>query len=162
MLSDTQIRDKVINGELEIKNISDLDSQLTSSGLDLRVDSDYRRPATDEVFDTNMSKSDSINLRPGEFYQIHTIETVSIPDDLHVETKSKHGHNIKGLDVLTGVVYPGYNGSIVIGVTNKSEDDIYITPGDEIITLTFTELDEPSEVPYDERKDSQYQNQTGI
>ncbi len=154
MLSDTQIRERIENEELGVTNIEDLDEQLSPSGIDLRVASDYTRPATGEVFDATEEVSQRIRIRPGEFYLLHTVESLIIPDDLHAETSELMSRALEGVSVACGVVDPGYSDTLVLGVNNRSEESVLLRPGDKIVQVTFQELGEPAESTYDSSESS--------
>ncbi len=162
MLSDKQIRERIENGDIGVENIDVLDEQLSPSGLDLTVASDYKRPATGEVFNAEDTVSQEIILEPGEYYLLHTVESLVLPSNIHGSTDELMSRALEGIRVTSGVVDPGYAGVLVLGVENRSEETQTLYPGDRIVQITFQELDEPADAPYDENPDSQYYDQTGV
>lgn len=162
MLSDNQIRKRINNGDIGIEGFENLDEQISPSGIDLRVGHDYKRPATGELFTASSNPSGKIELEPGAFYNIHTTERIEIPNDVHGTTEERMSLALEGIRVASGVVNPGWSGVLVLGVENRSEETLYIDPGRRIVQLTFQELDQPAEQPYDELDDAQHQEQTGV
>lgn len=162
MLSDKQIRRLIDESELVVNDIGIIDDKLSPSGLDLTVGSDYKRPATNDVFDANNSASQEIVLEPGEFYLLHTVESLVLPDYIHGNTEELMSRALEGITVTSGVVDPGYSGVLVLGVENRSEETKTLYPGDRIVQITFQKLDEPAEFTYNENEDAKHSNQTGI
>ncbi len=162
MLSDKQIRQLLEDGELIIKDIGVIKDKLSPSGVDLTVGSDYKRPATNEVFDANNTAAQEIILEPGEFYLLHTVESLVLPDYIHGKTEEIMSRALEGINVTSGVVHPGYSGVLVLAVKNNSEETKTLYPGEPIVQITFQKLDEPAETAYSEKEDTQHHNQTGI
>lgn len=152
MLSDKQIREEIESGELEITDL-DIEDQLNPSSVDLTVGPSYKRPATQEVFSAE-SNNGQIMLKPGTFYHLHTIEKVDLPADLHGNTEAIMNQALRGLRVTTGVVDPGFNGRLLIGVENISETTQTLSVGDRIVQLTFTRLES--------RPDDEYEGDTHL
>lgn len=162
MLSDKQIRNLLEENELTITDIGVLEDKLSPSGIDLTVGSDYKRPATDDLFDANNTASQEIVLEPGEFYLMHTVESLNLPNYIHGTTEELMSRALEGINVTSGVVHPGYSGVLVLGVENRSEETKTLYPGDKIVQITFQELDEPAATAYSEKEDTKHSNQSGL
>lgn len=162
MLSDKQIQKLIEDEELVVSNVGVLEDRLSPSGLDLTVGSDYKRPATNDVYDAHNNPAQEIVLEPGVFYLLHTVESLVLPDYLHGSTEELMSMALEGINVTCGVVDPGYSGVLVLGVENRSEQPKTLYPGDKIVQITFQELDEPAESPYNDDNEAQHNNQTGI
>lgn len=147
MLSDRKIRELLESNELEVTNLNH-NQQITPSGIDLTVGADYKRPATEEIFHAN-DNNGQIILEPDTFYLVHTREKVMLPNNLHGNTEELMRQALGGISVTTGAVHPGYSDYLVLGVENRSEKTKAIQPGEPIVQITFTELDEPAESTYD-------------
>lgn len=147
MLSDRQIRDEIESGRLKVTDL-DYEEQLNPSSVDLTVGASYKRPATQEVFHAE-SNNGQIMLKPGTFYHLHTVEDVGLPNDLHGNTEAIMNVALSGLRVTTGVVDPGFEGRLLIGVENISETTQTLTVGDTIVQLTFERLDSRPESGYE-------------
>jgi deoxycytidine triphosphate deaminase len=149
MLTDGKIRELIENGEIGIEGIESLGEQLSASTLDLRVGSDYKRPATDEVFSAQ-SNDGNIILEPNTFYHMHTMEEVYLPDYIHGSTEEVMTLALDGVSVSTGAVHPGYDkGYLVLGVENRSETSKMLKPGDNIIQVTFHKLESAVDEAYE-------------
>lgn len=162
MLSDRQIRQLLEEDELTITDIGVLEDKLSPSGVDLTVGSDYKRLATNDIFDANNTASQEIVLEPGEFYLMHTVESLILPDYIHGKTEELTSRALEGISVTSGVVHPGFSGILVLGVKNQSEETKILYPGDPIVQITFQKLDEPAETSYDEKDNTQHHNQTEL
>jgi deoxycytidine triphosphate deaminase len=149
MLSDGRIRELIESGELGVEGIENLEQQLSSSTLDLRVGADYKRPATDEVFSAG-SNDGNIILEPNTFYHMHTMEEIYMPDNIHGSTEEVMSLALDGIRVSTGAVHPGYDkGYLVLAVENRSETSKMLKPGDSIVQVTFHQLESPVEETYE-------------
>lgn len=162
MLSDKQIKKLINKDELTIENLGIVEDKLSPSGLDLTVGSDYKRPSTGEVFDANDTAAQEIVLEPGVFYLLHTQESIVLPDYLHGSTEELMSRALEGINITSGAVHPGYEGVLVLGVQNNSEEKKRLYPGDRIIQITFQELDEPAELTYKEQSTVNHQNQENV
>lgn len=147
MLSDKRIIELIEEGEVEFTNMEDVDEQVSSASVDLRVASDYMHPNTETVLDAR-NNNNQIVIGPGDFYLLRTIEEVHLPDNIHGRTEQLMRRALEGLNVTTGGVDPGYNDVLVLGVKNQSNNPISLKPGDAIVQMTLDELDQPSSEPY--------------
>lgn len=147
MLSDRQIREHIEGNGIEVQNVN-LSRQLTPSGIDLTLGPSYKRPATQEVFHADNNGGQLI-LKPSTFYHLHTVEKIRLPDDVHASTEEIMSTALNGVRVTTGVVNPGFEGKLLLGVENISETSKILNPGDKIVQINFYELDEPAQEAYD-------------
>lgn len=147
MLSDREIREEIEAGRLQITDL-DMDDQLNPSSVDLTVGASYKRPATQEVFHAE-GNNGQIMLKPGTFYHLHTVENVNLPKGLHGSTKAIMNVALSGLRVTTGVVDPGFEGRLLIGVENISETTQTLAVGDSVVQMTFERLDSSPDHEYE-------------
>jgi len=70
----------------------------------------------------------------------------------------------KGLIVHTaGFVDPGFNGQLVLEITNLSDEIFILKPGMRIAQIAFQFLDKPASKPYGHPElGSHYQDQVGV
>jgi deoxycytidine triphosphate deaminase len=66
-----------------------------------------------------ISKRQSIIIKPGEFYLLSSIEVFNIPLDLTVNFKPRTTLFRSGLFLRTGNVAPGYHGKVTFAVKNE-------------------------------------------
>lgn len=147
MLSDKKIKELLDEGEL---NITDLnrDEQVTPIGIDLTVGPSYKRPATQEVFHAE-ENGGQIILQPNTFYHLHTVESVNLPDTLYGRTDVVMERSLEGVQVTTGLVDPGFDGRLLLGVENVSETSQSLTVGDRIVQMNIHQVGGVPEETYE-------------
>ena len=103
----------------------------------------------------DLSVSETMIIPPGAHYIFRSNEHVALDEHAMGIVYPRSSSNRKGLTVdMTGVVDPGYNGTLIIPVTNNSGSDIVIGQGDRIAQIVFHRVEAPAEVirsQYDER-----------
>ncbi|MGB3411856.1 MAG: dCTP deaminase [Microthrixaceae bacterium] len=107
---------------------------------------------------------DQFILHPGEFALGHTAERFSLPDDVvgMVNGKSSLGRIGVQVHATAGFVDPGFNGVIVLELSNVANLPILLRPGMKIAQMVFQQLDQPAERPYGHPElGSKYQGQSG-
>ena len=95
----------------------------------------------------------------GDFALIKTFEHVKLSPSVagHIGLRSHYAK--KGLDILAGPqIDPGFDGYLVLGLTNLSPRDITIPYKEELCTVQFYKFSEPVSKPYV----GEYQGQPGI
>lgn len=163
MIADTKIREYLEDGTIDVENTESLDEQLNSVSIDLRLASDFIQGNDGIVRDVHEENGVAFHFEPGVFYNVHTIERVSIPDDMYGELHSRSTLERAGLGVHTsGVIAPGWDGVLEFGVYNYTEEPITVEVGHPVVQLCFGELDTPAGESYDDRDDAKYQGQMGV
>lgn len=101
----------------------------------------------------------SQNKPHSSFQLLSTAEYVQIPSHMQAEVHGRSSLARKGLfvHVSAGFIDPGFHGQITLECINVAGEEILLLPGDRVAQIVFTELDQPSNNPYDGR----YQNQVG-
>lgn len=103
----------------------------------------------------DLSVNETMFLQPGEHRVFRSNESVALDEHVMGIVYPRSSSNRKGLTIdMTGVVDPGYNGTLIIPVTNNSGSDIVINQGDRIAQIVFHRVEAPVEVirsQYDER-----------
>ncbi|MEI2638669.1 MAG: dCTP deaminase [Microthrixaceae bacterium] len=103
-------------------------------------------------------------LHPGEFALGHTSERLRLPDNLVGIVNGKSSLGRMGLQVhaTAGFVDPGFEGVIVLELSNVANLPILLRPGMKIAQMVFQHLDQPAERPYGHPDlGSKYQGQSG-
>ena len=150
-----------------VKNLGERDTQNPEgAGVDLRIgevhkitggeafiESDgaegqgLRSGFETEVVMTYTENGDSKNqprfvIKPGDYYLVKTIETVSIPLNVLADFRARSSLFRAGLNLLTTVGSPGYQGSLIFGLSNLGHAPVTIQMGSRICTAVFYRLEE--------------------
>jgi len=97
-------------------------------------------------------------LYPGQFILARTKERVVVPTDLAGQIHGRSSVGRLGLivHVTAGWIDPGFDGTITLEMVNLGGRSIFLTIGVPVCTLSFYQLTEHTEMPYQGR----YQYQT--
>jgi len=147
MFSDKNILDEIKTERLKINPFNN--NHLTSNGYDLSV----------FIPDENDFKEvDEFIIKPGEFYQLKTIEELEIPDDIIglMYLRSRYSRN--GLIGMFAVVDAGYKGRLFVSVKNLGDKEIVLKPKEGVIHIIFERLETKSQTPYGTTEKSHFQN----
>ena len=178
ILSDTDIRRRLADGELIVEPLDDPELQIQPASIDLRlgreflefqrtniscIHPDSEREVDEYVEESHVEAGEDFVLHPGDFVLGTTKERVEIPPDLiaHVEGRSSLGRLAVVVHATAGLCDPGYEGQITLELSNLGTAPVALTPGMRISQLTFTELKNPAERPYGAERGSKYQGQSG-
>src|SRR6056297_1295622 len=178
ILSDTDLLERLAEGDLVVDPIDDIDTQVQPASIDMRLGSEFlefqrtnipcihpnRAEEVDEyVTETYVEEGDEFILHPGDFVLGTTKERVEIPPDLlaHVKGRSSFGRLAVVIHATAGVVDPGYSGQITLELSNLGTAPVALRPDTRISQLIFTELKSPSDRPYGAERGSKYQDQSG-
>lgn len=171
-LSETEIRDELRNGELEINRPGQGEVSIEPSSVDLHlapvygyyedqdepvlVDDQSTYPDYTEVHTTG-----KIAIDPGEFLLCHTEEVVSLPPGVVgvLEGRSSVGRLGQFVE-NAGLVDAGFHGDLTLEMYNASKNTIALEPGMRIVQLTLYEHGEDPDVPYSAHN-NKYQGQRG-
>lgn len=175
ILSDKTIRQQIAENRL---GVTPYDPALVQPcSLDVRLGRQFRlmrnsRATHIDPFDVpddlmepvEASDTEPFILHPGEFALAHTLETVTLPDNLVgvVNGKSSLGRLGLLIHATAGYVDAGFHGEVVLELSNIATLPIELTPGMKIGQLVFQFLDQPAERPYGHPDlGSKYQGQHG-
>ena len=173
------LSDKDIKAYLKSKKlvIEDFDEKNIQAGwVDLTLGNEFRlfkttsQPYIDVANPENHTESINVDdgkqfiLHPGEFVLAQTDEKISIPADLaaYVDGRSSLGRLGLVVHVTSGFVDPGFNGKLVLEMTNVGKIPLAIYPKMRICKLVFFKLSSEAEMPYDKRKNAKYRNQENV
>jgi len=167
VLSDRDIARELGYGELDVKPV-DLDEQLQPASLDIRLGDDYKE-VEDCLFSIDALKdevpaedvSEPI-IDPDGFYLANTKETVRIPDYLACEIRGRSSLARMGIEIhsVAGWADPGFEGELVLEISNNSKNIVQLEEGMRIGQLVFYRLNSPAKNPYNSQ-DNNYQGQEG-
>lgn len=92
--------------------------------------------------------TDILQVRPGEFILVNSVEHFTMPDDVLGMVADKSTWARLGLAVQNTIIEPGWNGYLTLEITNHSKHSINIINGSPIAQIICFKLDEPAEKPY--------------
>lgn len=110
-----------------------------------------------EVFVTSEDKKtkrklepgEQVEIPPGQFANLMTGETLSIPNDSLGFINARFKWKQRGLINVSGFhVDPGYEGKLLFSVYNAGPSSVVVTQGDRIFTLWLAYLDQETARPY--------------
>lgn len=175
ILADCSIRKLVESGSLGVEPFDPDRVQPASIdvclGTQFRVMSNSRlthidpRSHDDSLMDTvEVPVDEPFVLHPGEFALGHTAERLALPDNIVGIVNGKSSLGRVGLQVhaTAGFVDPGFEGVIVLELSNVANLPILLRPGMKIAQMVFQQLDHSAERPYGHPDlGSKYQGQSG-
>lgn len=173
ILSDGDIRKALQKGEILVKPKPNLEEQLGSSSLDLRLgyyfrvfkhrrlpfvdpfDQETTRDMTEEL---KISKKEPYVIQPGEFVLASVLEWVELPNNLSARIDGRSSLGRLGLVIhsTAGHIDAGFKGSITMEMTNIGMMPILLYPKMRVCQLVFEQLSSPAERPYTEKPGAKY------
>lgn len=176
ILSDRDIKKALASKRIVIKPAPDLDEQLGSCSIDLRLGKEFRvfdhskHPFIDpskKDYSNEITKVVKVNkngdfiMQPGEFVLAVTLENVKIPPDLMGRLEGRSSLGRLGLVVhsTASTFDAGWDGKPVLELGNLGRMAIKLTPGMRICAMVFEELTSPAETPYTSKKFAKYKFQ---
>jgi len=83
----------------------------------------------------------ALELQPGGYAAVVSLEKVKIPDDVVVRINAKRSFSYEGIALLTGTqIDPGYEGHLLFGFYNASSRKAVLRTGRAICSLVFEAL----------------------
>jgi len=145
ILTDRQIREAVHKGEIVIDPFED--KQVQPASYDLRVGEQGATTSSKKKLDI---KGDGyLLIQPGDFAVVIVLEYISLTAQYAARIGLRSKYARKGLVATTGPqIDPGYDGKLVIGLTNLTPKAITLPFKDDLLTVEFHKLEEPSSNPY--------------
>lgn len=175
ILSDKDIKQYVKSGKLSIKPELK-DEQLQSAWIDLTLGKEFRTFKSTQSALIDPKNPEEITeviaidnnkpfvIHPGEFVLGTVNEYIRFPDDLAgaVDGRSSLGRLGVVVHVTSTFVDPGWEGKLVLEITNVGKMPVALYSGMRICKLVFMKLSSPSERPYYMKKDAKYFKQNKI
>jgi dCTP deaminase len=175
ILSDREIKQLLDEGKIIISPKPDLDEQLGSASLDLRLSDEFmifehtKKPYIDtknpETFKDmtkmmKVSENDPFVFHPGEFVLGATLEEVELPADIaaRIDGRSSLGRLGIVIHSTAGHIDPGFKGKIVLEMENIGMIPVLLYPGMRVCQLVFEVLSSPTTKPYNQKKNAKYVN----
>jgi dCTP deaminase len=176
ILSDRDIKEALAKKRIVIKPAPNLDEQLGSCSIDLRLGREFRvfdhskypyiDPAKKDYSNeitkvVKVDKDGSFIMQPGEFVLAVTLENVKIPPDIMGRLEGRSSLGRLGLVVhsTASTFDAGWDGKPVLELGNLGRMAIKLTAGMRICAMVFEELKSPAETPYTSKKFAKYKFQ---
>ncbi|MFP4141725.1 MAG: dCTP deaminase [Thermoplasmata archaeon] len=151
VLSDSQIKRLMDEGELEIKDFKE--DNLTPNGYDLTVE--------EIVVEEGKPQDDRIAVIPASsWFAVSTEEYVKFPSDIAGDLWIRTTWARKGVISSFGMIDAGFEGNLTLSAFN-SYKELEIPIGETFAQLVFHPLTEKSERSYSDRSGN-YQGQEGV
>lgn len=173
ILSDRDIRTALKEKRIIINPKPNLEEQLGSCSLDLRLGYHFRvfkhrrlpfidpfdpvttHGMTDEI---KISKKEPYVIQPNEFVLASILEWVELPDDIAARIDGRSSLGRLGLVIhsTAGHIDAGFQGSITMELTNIGHMPIMLYPKMRICQLVFEPLSSPADRPYTLKPGAKY------
>ena len=177
ILSDRDIKKALRAKKIIVKPKPDLNEQLGSSSLDLRLGYHFRvfkhrrlsfvdpfdsETTTDMTEEIKISKKEPYVIQPGEFVLASILEWVELPDDISARIDGRSSLGRLGLVIhsTAGHIDAGFKGSITMEMTNIGMMPILLYPKMRICQLVFEPLSSPAERPYTKKPGAKYHSKS--
>lgn len=125
------------------------------AGVDLRLGNVYRIKtgakllAEGRVLPEVEKLEDSIlTVKPGEYLLAETAEKINTPADMLALVLPRTTLFRSGVSLRTGVIDPGYKGTLTFGLKNESDQDFVLEKGARVAQMIFIRVDGGTR-PYD-------------
>lgn len=178
VLSDRDIKKALQDKKIGISPSPDLETQLGSNSIDLRLGNtfrvfEYSKHALIDPFDKDaggeltrevvVADGEKFIMHPGDFVLGTTIENIELPDDLigSLEGRSSIGRLGVIIHSTAASIECGFRGHITLELANMGKMAVALHPGMRICSVSFSQLSSPAEVPYYKKKGAKYVGQTG-
>ena len=180
ILSDNEIRDAIAKGDIEVSGVDEI--YIGPSSLDLHLDNkamilddskfttmgssqnvmDFREKEKSADKFTEHKDWEDIIIFPGEFYILSSKEKIKFADNIVGFIQGRSSLARMGINIhAAGYFDAGFEGTATLEVTNFTKYPIRIPAGTRVCQMVFARTGTPATVPYNKKKDSKYQGQSG-
>lgn len=155
ILSHNDISKSVLTKGIEITPFDE--KQVQPATYDLRVG--MYGATTSGKAKVNIEKTGYLLLEPGDFAVVEVLEELKLTTAYAARIGLRSKYARKGLIATTGTqIDPGYEGRLIIGVTNLTPRAITLPYKDDFVSVEFHKLENPATFSYD----GPYQSKMGI
>jgi dCTP deaminase len=178
IFSDKDIKRLMIERKIQIDPAPQLDLQLGSCSLDLRLSGEFsvfeytrypyidiRNPAQIEhTRQVTVKEDEPFILHPRSFVLGVTIERLELADDIvgRLEGRSSLGRLGIIVHATASVIDPGWRGRVVLELANHGAMPVALYSGVRVCSVTFEQVSTPVENPYWRKAKAKYANQQGL
>ena len=182
VLSDEEIVEEIIRGDLVITPLFNGKEQIGSSSIDVRLGTEFRYIKTskqthfdltqpiDSIKDqieaysevVHINPLESFILHPGDFVLASTLEYIIIPKHLTARLEGRSTWGRVGLQVhsTAGFVDPGFEGSLTFELHNMGKLALPLYPGIRVGQMSFHRMKEAKKL-YASELNKKYAKATG-
>lgn len=178
ILSDKDIKKALKNKTIVIDPAPDLQKQLGSCSIDLRLGKvfrvfeyskkpyidpskkDYSNEITREIV---LKEGEQFIMQPGDFVLAVTYEKLTIPAYMmgRLEGRSSLGRLGIVVHSTASIFDPGWDGKCVLELGNLGRMAVALTVGMRICAMAFEQLSSPADAPYNKKNNAKYVIQEG-
>ena len=102
----------------------------------------FRKNADDAGWDLHFAGTENLILDPGCRQKVVTGLSITPPPGTYGRIAPRSGLALEhGLDVLAGVVDPGYTGEVKVCLINLSAETYVISPGSRVAQIIFEKIE---------------------
>ncbi|MFA5406086.1 MAG: dCTP deaminase [Candidatus Nanoarchaeia archaeon] len=162
ILCDKDIKARLKDGNILLEPFND--EQVSSSSIDLRLGDQFRvfkhtgrthidpydRECSDDYTELHkITDKKPFTIHPGEFVLASTHERIEMPSDLVGSIDGRSSLGRLGIIIQTAaMVDAGFKGHITLELANIGKMPVNIYPGMRICRMTFQQLTNECEMPY--------------
>ncbi|MBI4021105.1 MAG: dCTP deaminase [Candidatus Aenigmarchaeota archaeon] len=175
ILPDHEIRAALQAGTIAIEPLTDPETQIQAAWVDLSLGREFKvfKHTQEPFIDSRQPReyTESVDagdrpftIHPHEFILGITKEKIRIPADLaaYVDGRSSLGRLGVTAHITAGWIDPGFEGRLVLEISNLGKMPVTLYPGMRICKLVFFRLSSPAQVPYNKKKNPKYLHQDTI
>jgi dCTP deaminase len=145
ILTNRQIEEAYKKGDILIHPYDEV--QVQAATYDFRVGEQGATTSTKKI--VNIREAGYILLQPGDFGVITVLEEIRLGPQYAARFGLRSKYARKGLIATTGPqIDPGFHGKLIIGVTNLTPKPVSLAYKDDLVSVEFHRLEEPSTKPY--------------
>ena len=174
ILSDKDIKEHLKSGKIKIEDLNE--DNIQAGWVDLSLGNEFRifkvtsqpyidvRNVGDHTEKIMIENDKPFIVHPGEFILGQAKEKIELPDDIvaYVDGRSSLGRIGIVVHVTSGFVDAGFNGRLVLEMTNVGKMPVALHTGMRICKLVFFQLSSPADQPYNKRADAKYHGQESV
>ena len=146
ILTDKQLKETITAGHISITPYDE--RQIQAASYDIRVGDQGATTSAKKL--VNIRNDGYLVLQPGDFGIVMGLEEIHLGPQYvgRIGLRSKYAR--KGISATTGPqIDPGFHGRLIVGLTNLTPKPVTLPHKDDLLTIEFHKLEEPSTRPYD-------------
>src|SRR3989344_2923622 len=176
ILPDHEIKKYLKEGKIIVEPLEDTNVQIQAAWVDLKLGNEFKvfkhtsEPFIDskdpKEYTETLKSADGkpIMLHPREFMLGATKERIKLPLDIaaYLDGRSSLGRLGITAHITAGWIDPGWDGKLVVEITNLGKMPVTIYPDMRIAKIIFFKLTSPAEILYGAGRGSKYYGQSAV